>query len=68
MLTTAQEPVPTKTFEQQYSALASSTFLLTFSAACYSIFLGSYHESRNIPYDSSGLTVGTGNLLTMPIK
>ncbi len=31
-------------------------------------FLGSYHESRNITYDSSGRTVGTGNLLTMLIR
>lgn len=31
-------------------------------------FLGSYHESRNITYDSSGRTVGSGNLLTMLIR
>lgn len=31
-------------------------------------FLGSYHQSRNITYDNSGHTVGTGNLLTMLIK
>jgi hypothetical protein len=31
-------------------------------------FLGSYHESRNITYDSSGRTVGVGNLLNMLIR
>jgi PPP family 3-phenylpropionic acid transporter len=54
MSTIAPDPLPAKTFEQQYSALASSTFLLTFSAACYSIFLGSYLSSRGV----SGTNLG----------
>jgi hypothetical protein len=37
-----QDPLPAKIFERQYAAFAYSTFILTFSAACYSIFLGSY--------------------------
>ncbi len=37
-----------RTFEQQYAALASSTFLLTFASGCYSIFLGSFLSSRGV--------------------
>ncbi len=49
-----------KTFEQQYGALAYSTFLLTFSAACYSIFLGSYLSSRGVSGSDLGYIGAAG--------
>src|SRR5438552_14913919 len=48
MLQSTADQGSRNTFEQQYAALASSTFLLTFSAACYSIFLGSFLSSRGV--------------------
>lgn len=50
-----------RTFDQQYPAIASSTFLLTFSAALYSIFLGSYLSSRGVSGSDVGLIGAAGS-------
>lgn len=58
----SQDARPAHTFQQQYAALASSTFLLTFSAACYSIFLGSYLSTQGVSGKDLGFVGAAGPL------
>jgi PPP family 3-phenylpropionic acid transporter len=61
MIQDASDPGLRKTFEQQYVALASSTFLLTFSTGCYSIFLGSFLSSRGVNGEDLGFIGAAGS-------
>lgn len=54
-------PLQPRSFQQQYRALAATVYLLTMSAASFSIFLGSFLGSRHIAAQQVGMIGAAGS-------